>query len=1169
MKFVALKFRGIGPYKDEYAIDFTRLTKPNHLFLIDGETGSGKSTIFDAICYALYGRPTRSGDKDTQERIRSRFLTETDESWVSLIFSVNGRYYRVTRRPAYKRPSKRGKGLTEEKPAGSLVVVDDGLGRLIEDDDPLKDPDPERFFRYADVAEHQGDALDDNGKMDALNSRIASITNLDADQFTQVIFLPQGKFDQFLNAKAKDRVPLLSSIFTDTAIYKQVSEELTEMAKEQGTKVGSLWTKTLKAVNTAQKRAQETLGNDNPVFDELCARTLQETNPDLYDRAVDAWEATHADAAPDATLPADEILDEAKRLDSTSELSRDALLNRSWGLSDDGLKVYGKMRSDTFAGNLDDIVNIIDERMSEASAALDVVLGNARERHERASLRSDCMGALHDAQGKERALVTERRALASRKGEIDEKREELHLAQTAQPVVNANQTVQNCESRLAVQNADVEAKENKLTGPTQEELSKQLNEAENAQKEVDRLQSRIDAIDMKLKRFTACDEAVEEMGTADARSQAAAQAWEAALEEEKKKGDRGALMARLTSLQKKSARQETAQAAVKKARERLNDFDTFDDLRRAVAERANEENSLTAAAQEAESRHLEAVRRQAIAELAGTVRDGEPCPLCGSTEHPRPAVADMQEPNAIAETKQAVDKTREDLSQWQKETTRIEAQAANIADSIGEQTREQAEAAARAAQTVYNETLTAAREAETTRQAIDDLDAAAEKTRERHEALIEAQAEAKSKKENVDALQKECAAYGKRDDLMSSRADLEGKRAGQARKADERPRITADLAARKKADDELAEARNRSVELQGALGQARKAFRDALESSGFADWPEAERHARTPQQIAALAASVKEFDDAMMRNANELESRRSDLREYLTVNSEYVCRLLDIDVIPASAAVFRDSDDDDASDFERTPLGDAIAHALGTNGLAKAQEEKSAAEAALQEATNNSTRMKENFEKWNDDTANARKTASEWCAAATESEPYTRMADMASGNNSRNLNLESYALQQRFLDVLENANEILRGIHDGIYQLELGVHEGNGNAATGIPLVVYDDRTHKTSPVQDLSGGESFFISLALALGLSQTVQDESGGIDMDTLFIDEGFGSLSANYLEEVLDVLTGLHRDIGIISHVEMLRERIPERIEVRRLGDETGGVPSRLPSTLRVIA
>ncbi len=163
------------------------------------------------------------------------------------------------------------------------------------------------------------------------------------------------------------------------------------------------------------------------------------------------------------------------------------------------------------------------------------------------------------------------------------------------------------------------------------------------------------------------------------------------------------------------------------------------------------------------------------------------------------------------------------------------------------------------------------------------------------------------------------------------------------------------------------------------------------------------------------------------------------------------------------------------------------------------------------------------------------------------------------------MNLTSYVLRYWFAQVIKAANIRLASIGGGRYQLTRNEAGRKGERRVGLGLSVQDNNTGQERGPGTLSGGESFYISLALALGLADVVQAEAGGVSLETLFIDEGFGTLDAVTLEDVLNVIDGLRangRTVGIVSHVEELKERIPERLEVRRTRDDG-------PSRVRVIA
>uniref|UniRef100_UPI002A817909 SbcC/MukB-like Walker B domain-containing protein n=1 Tax=Streptomyces sp. CRN 30 TaxID=3075613 RepID=UPI002A817909 len=169
-----------------------------------------------------------------------------------------------------------------------------------------------------------------------------------------------------------------------------------------------------------------------------------------------------------------------------------------------------------------------------------------------------------------------------------------------------------------------------------------------------------------------------------------------------------------------------------------------------------------------------------------------------------------------------------------------------------------------------------------------------------------------------------------------------------------------------------------------------------------------------------------------------------------------------------------------------------------------------------------------------------------------EHERVARLSALAAGtaaDNERRMRLEAYVLAARLEQVAAAATVRLRRMSSGRYTL---VHSDDraGRGRSGLGLHVVDAWTGRERDTATLSGGETFFASLALALGLADVVTDETGGIRLDTLFIDEGFGSLDDQTLDEVLDVLDSLRerdRSVGIVSHVADLRRRVHAQLEV----------------------
>jgi exonuclease SbcC len=174
---------------------------------------------------------------------------------------------------------------------------------------------------------------------------------------------------------------------------------------------------------------------------------------------------------------------------------------------------------------------------------------------------------------------------------------------------------------------------------------------------------------------------------------------------------------------------------------------------------------------------------------------------------------------------------------------------------------------------------------------------------------------------------------------------------------------------------------------------------------------------------------------------------------------------------------------------------------------------------------------------------------------AAELATATELSHLVAGTSKSNelrMSLENYVLAARLEQVAAAAGARLRVMSGGRYTLEHTDARARGNARSGLGLQVLDAWTGQYRDTATLSGGESFFASLALALGLADVVTDEAGGMPLDTLFIDEGFGALDPDTLEEVMSVLDSLRerdRAVGIVSHVAELRDRIPQQLSVRK--------------------
>ena len=187
MRPINLKMTAFGAYVKETSLDFEKGLGGANFFLINGATGAGKTTILDAICYALYGES--SGGSRTSKMMRSEQAIPNDKTEVEFEFSLRGKTYKIRRSPAYSRPKLRGDGTTEEK--ATAEIYENG-----------------KFIETKDVSEY-----------------VKNLLGFDADQFRQVIVLPQGEFKNFLLAKSKDKQEVLNTLF-NADFFRRVEDEL-------------------------------------------------------------------------------------------------------------------------------------------------------------------------------------------------------------------------------------------------------------------------------------------------------------------------------------------------------------------------------------------------------------------------------------------------------------------------------------------------------------------------------------------------------------------------------------------------------------------------------------------------------------------------------------------------------------------------------------------------------------------------------------------------------------------------------------------------------------------------------------------------------------------------------------------------------------------------------
>jgi len=580
--------------------------------------------------------------------------------------------------------------------------------------------------------------------------------------------------------------------------------------------------------------------------------------------------------------------------------------------------------------------------------------------------------------------------------------------------------------------------------------------------------------------------------------------------------------------------------------------------RRVAAERTSDRAAAVSTAASHASAALATendLRARRIAGLAGELGaalvPGDPCPVCGAVEHP--AVARPQDDHPSAEQIDTAAVARADAERALAAATAdhavAQAELVRLTEAVGEHdddsvARQRAEADARLA--AARAAAAAVQEHGRQLQAHDRATRALEHdhtelvTRSRLLAdriegdqvrLDEDRARVQDARRTVGAVVEQARIAGAGAEALAA-ADRDAD--GGATLAEVITGVDALVAVlRTVADlDDRVTAAERDV-------ADRKAEVDAaLQAQGFADV--------TAARTAALARADADRLRALVAAAD---------REQAVVEAG----LAEPAVVAAAA------DADEAAAAEDAAAADAPA-VLDRDA---AQAARDAAAAALDDATRAAA------------AAADRAAAADKCAAdlsravrardttSAESRAVVRLADIAAANTNVNptgITLGTYVLMRRFEDVVAAANDRLRAMLAGRFTLETSDERETGNRArrTGLALAVRDHLTDSTRDPRSLSGGETFTFSLCLALGLADVVQAEAGGVSLGTLFVDEGFGTLDPETLDDVIGQLSRLTaggRQVGIVSHVEELKQRIPERIAVRRTPE--GG--SRVTTTV----
>jgi exonuclease SbcC len=1149
-----LELTAFGPYAGREVVDFDRLGADG-LFLLHGDTGAGKTTLLDAVAFALFGAVP--GVRDQAKRLRCDYADPDVITEVRLELTVRGHRLLLVRSPEYLRAKKRGDGTTKQQAKASLTWVG---------------------------AAPSGHAPDGLTRIDEVSRTIERLLGMSKDQFFQVVLLPQGEFARFLCADTAEREKLLEKLFGTQhfALVEQWFRErraerhraldagrlqcvqlVARLAQVVGTEppdddaADEAWLSSL--VAAAEAGAEEAVAReltaaverDRAEAELLTRRELAErvrrkagAEAELVALSAEAearaaWASELAAAR--RAAPVVTAHRESERVAALARLAEDKVaalaadvptdaelrgLVAGYGVGDQAAELgpfglrptdaLGSSNSDSADQDSTDGKSVVGEPVDRDSAHRDLAHRDSADQAPVTGVLADRGSVGGNSIGRNSADRGSADGNSIDGNPIDGK-----PADAGVDGRNSADAEPDGEDSIGANSADA--------GPA-DEGSIKANFADAGP-------DGEDSVDGRSADRGSVDAGFGVVAGAGRSTADGIRRWAGALREvagalaglvdeaqqqraDQKRVDElqglegraaqvvGSCSARLDSVPEElaAAREALAEAAravaelpaLVTAREELTalvrDARQVPVARRVVAER-------TAAAQAAVDAHLVArestldIRERRLAgmsaELAGELADGELCPVCGSGDHPSPAVGVASSVTA-ADERAAVRREQEADADRQEAARRLAAAEQGLAtllDRLRGRESDELDDARRAAVEAHEHAVRVAGEHRALRERVHGLE------RESDEVL----ARLRDAEKEVIGYSRERAALLER---MGERAEQLASARGGHRDVGARRAYLLDMAGRLEA---LASAEAELAVVRARVDEQRTLVREALAVAGFSDLS------------AALAAG--EVD------SGSIERRLAD-------------------AAAREAGVRRVLDDPELSGVDtsvRVDVGGAA------DAYSVARVEMEAAVAAVRVARQRMLDVGE--------LASRLRTA--WAELRPMLAEFTELSELTDvvngrGQNARKMSLRAYVLAARLEEVAVAATARLQKMSDGRFSFVHTDVAGPRGTRGGLGLDVLDAYSGNVRSAKTLSGGETFLASLALALGLADVVASETGGALLDTLFVDEGFGMLDAATLDEVMDTLDELRaggRVVGLVSHVEELRHRIPTRLKVHK--------------------
>ena len=1048
MRPVQLELTNFGPYRKE-VINFTQFDHAP-LFLIGGDTGAGKSTLFDAMTVALFA--TTSGDRNVEE-MRSTFAGPEDDLTKVIFYFQQGKHlYRIERVLQQER-AKRGGGTTMQKATASLVIVDKIGGQEIE---------------------KLGD------KIKEVSDQIEQILGLNAEQFKQIILLPQNDFSRFLKEDSKTKTQILKKIF-GTGIFDRF-----------------------------QKSLEERLRQSNKDMDKRQA---------LLDGHFASQVWSEEELAVLTQTPASEKL---ARLEELLSQRQESLTEQKSILKDaheDLLKLQKSLQT------AQDLAKIFQE-LKQAKERYRLKIEEGAQEQAEAKVHLEELQFAQGLQETISSLKQYQKQLLQLEQDLEIAQEELSEKQQAFEGVKAQ------KEALAAQSRNFFQKEEKLEAwkediiyaqslaQEQEKIKRSRTNYKQLEETYQQASKKIETLNKSLSDLEANRLSLDSLHEAEKLLQSVGYSVDNQLAQDLKE-----IEDLKQELAKTEKRQQGLSLDIEQAQEILKELE--DQLATTLASR----------------------RQLMIAQLQAELEDGQPCMVCGSLDHPKVdgTQADEMTLKGIMDSVEALQDQKEDqvatLSKLQATLREVESnrkkslnRLAELKSTLQKNYQELEDQVKGQFDFDFSEDYEAYRgqalllKVKKYYQELQKRYDKEETDYVRYKAKL-----AKAQEEEVDFsknYQEAKAAFNQNKerlkDLQEAHPELESVEVYQERIS----LAKQELDFYNKKVKENGEAYNQLyAEIQGVKGQL-KSLNKSKE--------------KTSQEMKRLSAELGQSlkaEGALTNDQNQIQSWLHEVNNQAIL--ELQAQLTSYQTLKQELQI-QISNSQELLQNQEQPDLDSLAQAV--EACQESYNQQHAQVSVLEKGLEDATATYQVAKTLQDSNQEAFKAHQE----------LSDLVKVVKGENTAltgRLNLEVYVIRQYFQQILDYANANYIGLlTDNRYSFVLSEEGRRARDHFGLDINVYDQLTGSERSVKSLSGGETFIAALAIALSLSEVVQNTSKGAVVEALFIDEGFGSLDKEALTKAITVLEqiGENRMVGVISHVDDMKEGIAQQLVIIKSHD-----------------